>query len=851
MSGKRRRYESSWDMKQDKIPPPESNDSRRPSWEGNRKVPRYDDISRDNKHRTFDNEWGKQHTTYRDRSRSPIQSRSRSRGREWESRRSPFYDDRHKSNDYGDDVRYNSRGDNMKESWRHRSDHLSGGGSRYSRFPHHKDDRNHHHHHHDDGDDDRCRSNRVTKIQCKFFAVGKCYRDNCKFSHDASALDSQDYDRRSHDNIRAHKNSTWHHHHHHHDQQPHASDLSEKKKSWGGPTWDDVESGGFDENKKTTWEWDSHDKKKSWDEDDDDASNPNLDSKNRSWNGPSWDDDDHEKTKSKSWNGPSWDDLGLNRKGCEKNDCFLPKQHNVANDSHINNENIVSEEEPNKQILTSVEEQVEELVGNLAEQEQEHINTEKVEKGSIGNDEKSTQQCREIDTNRRSRDDDGEKSSGYGNDVRSNSGGDNLKKESWSHRQDYSRSSSHNRNSRNHYDDGDDVKDDRCHQSNRVTKIQCKFFASGNCKRDDCKFSHDVSDARNYDRRSHDNPQAHKKMTWHDDDLKASDLSEKNKSSWNGPTWDDVESGSFKKTTWESQNCDDKKKSTTRDDMSNPNLDNKNRSWDDVESGGFNETKKTTWESQNCDDKRKSTTRDDMSNVNLDNKNKNGSWNEVDASKSNAKSGNNIDEKSKSWVKKDNNSNNNKMRNEKNDHFLPQQHNVVVDDSDLKNDNIVSEEPNQQILTTEQNLTNAIDYLKSLPNSTTHNQEGNIGNKIENGKTPKKKQEEPVGKRNAKQEEEHEKGKEGNNGNDEKCMRQFRAALVEFVKEILKPKWKEGRMTREVYKSVVKKVIDKITTTIQQVQIPKTQPKIELYLSHSKPKITKLVEAYVEKLVKA
>ncbi|CAI9303123.1 unnamed protein product [Lactuca saligna] len=634
-------------------------------------------------------------------------------------------------------------------------------------------------------------------------------------------------------------NSTWHHDHDH-DQHPHASDLSEKKKSWG-----DVESGGFHENKKTTWEWDSHDKKKSWD--DDDASNPNLDNKNRSWNGPSWDDDNHEKTKSKSWNGPSWDDSGLNKKVCEKNDYFLPKQHNVANDSHINNENIVSEEQPSKQILTSVEEQVEngktpkkkqEVIGNLAEnaqKEQEHINTEKVEKGSIGNDEKSTQQCREIDPNH----------------VRSNSGGDNLKKESWSHRQDHSRSSSHNRNSRKHYDDGDDVKDDRCHQSNRVTNIQCKFFAAGNCKRDDCKFSHDVSDARNYDRRSHDNPRAHKKMTWHDDDLKASDLSEKHKSSWNGPTWDDVESGSFneknKKTTWDSHDFDDKKKSTTRDDMSNPNSDNKNKSWDDVESGGFNENKKTAWESQNCDDKRKSTKRDDMSNLNLDNKNM--SWDEVDASKSNAKSGNNIDEKSKSWVKMDNNSNNKKMRNEKNDHFLPQQHNVV-NDSHINNDNVVSEEePNQQIVTTEQNLTNAIDYLKSLPNSTTHNQEGNNNvMEIENGKTPKKKQEETVGKGKGS---ENEKGKEGNNGNDEKCMRQFRAALVEFVKEILKPKWKEGRMTREVYKSVVKKVIDKITTTIQQVQIPKTQPKIELYLTHSKPKITKLVEAYVEKLVKA
>lgn len=70
-----------------------------------------------------------------------------------------------------------------------------------------------------------------------------------------------------------------------------------------------------------------------------------------SWNGPSWD-DDHEKTK--SWNGPLWDDSGLNKKGCEKNDYFLPKQHNVVNDFHMNNENIVSVEEPNQQIITSV-----------------------------------------------------------------------------------------------------------------------------------------------------------------------------------------------------------------------------------------------------------------------------------------------------------------------------------------------------------------------------------------------------------------------------------------------------------------------------------------------------------------
>ncbi|CAN4121182.1 unnamed protein product [Withania somnifera] len=96
----------------------------------------------------------------------------------------------------------------------------------------------------------------------------------------------------------------------------------------------------------------------------------------------------------------------------------------------------------------------------------------------------------------------------------------------------------------------------------------------------------------------------------------------------------------------------------------------------------------------------------------------------------------------------------------------------------------------------------------------------------------------------------HGKVEEGSTTKDEKVMRLFKNALIEFVKEILKPIWKEGKMSREVHKTVVKKVVDKVTGAIQGEQVPKTQEKIEQYLSYSKPKIAKLVQAYVERLLK-
>uniref|UniRef100_A0A2P2K5K1 C3H1-type domain-containing protein n=1 Tax=Rhizophora mucronata TaxID=61149 RepID=A0A2P2K5K1_RHIMU len=91
---------------------------------------------------------------------------------------------------------------------------------------------------------------------------------------------------------------------------------------------------------------------------------------------------------------------------------------------------------------------------------------------------------------------------------------------------------------------------------------------------------------------------------------------------------------------------------------------------------------------------------------------------------------------------------------------------------------------------------------------------------------------------------------ESKKSKDAKGIRAFKFALVQFVKEVLKPKWKEGQMSKDAYKNIVKKVVDKVTGTMQGSNVPQTQEKIEQYLSFAKPKLTKLVQAYVDKLPK-
>ncbi|CAO2831059.1 unnamed protein product [Amaranthus hypochondriacus] len=99
----------------------------------------------------------------------------------------------------------------------------------------------------------------------------------------------------------------------------------------------------------------------------------------------------------------------------------------------------------------------------------------------------------------------------------------------------------------------------------------------------------------------------------------------------------------------------------------------------------------------------------------------------------------------------------------------------------------------------------------------------------------------------------HDAGADDDDGkkmNDTKGIRSFKFALVEMVKELLKPSWKDGQVSKDDYKTIVKKAVDKVTETLGP-QIPQTKDKIDLYLSCSKQKIDKLVQAYVEKYHKS
>ncbi|ESQ51986.1 hypothetical protein EUTSA_v10016429mg [Eutrema salsugineum] len=81
-----------------------------------------------------------------------------------------------------------------------------------------------------------------------------------------------------------------------------------------------------------------------------------------------------------------------------------------------------------------------------------------------------------------------------------------------------------------------------------------------------------------------------------------------------------------------------------------------------------------------------------------------------------------------------------------------------------------------------------------------------------------------------------------------KVTRQFRTAVVETIKEMLKPLWREGRLTKDVHNMIVKRSAEKIVSTaVQFHQVPTETESVEQYLSMSAPKIVKLVEGYVEK----
>nr|GEU87691.1 protein FRIGIDA-ESSENTIAL 1-like isoform X1 [Tanacetum cinerariifolium] len=88
---------------------------------------------------------------------------------------------------------------------------------------------------------------------------------------------------------------------------------------------------------------------------------------------------------------------------------------------------------------------------------------------------------------------------------------------------------------------------------------------------------------------------------------------------------------------------------------------------------------------------------------------------------------------------------------------------------------------------------------------------------------------------------------EGDMHREPKALRLFRAALIEFIKELVKPTWREGKLSKDAHKLIVKKAVDKVVSTLPAEHIPSMQESIDMYLSTSKPKLEKLVQGYIEK----
>lgn len=76
---------------------------------------------------------------------------------------------------------------------------------------------------------------------------------------------------------------------------------------------------------------------------------------------------------------------------------------------------------------------------------------------------------------------------------------------------------------------------------------------------------------------------------------------------------------------------------------------------------------------------------------------------------------------------------------------------------------------------------------------------------------------------------------------DSRSMKLFKVALADFVKEVLKPSWRQGNMSKEAFKTIVKKTVDKVSGAMLSHQIPKSQAKINQYMESSQRKLTKLV----------
>ncbi|CAN1327203.1 Protein FRIGIDA-ESSENTIAL 1 [Linum perenne] len=77
---------------------------------------------------------------------------------------------------------------------------------------------------------------------------------------------------------------------------------------------------------------------------------------------------------------------------------------------------------------------------------------------------------------------------------------------------------------------------------------------------------------------------------------------------------------------------------------------------------------------------------------------------------------------------------------------------------------------------------------------------------------------------------------------ESKYPRHFRTALISLVKELLKPTWREGHLSKDAHNTIVRKSTEKVLSTMQPHQVPTTAESIKHYLQSSRPKLEKLIE---------
>ncbi|CAM6081958.1 unnamed protein product [Calypogeia fissa] len=95
------------------------------------------------------------------------------------------------------------------------------------------------------------------------------------------------------------------------------------------------------------------------------------------------------------------------------------------------------------------------------------------------------------------------------------------------------------------------------------------------------------------------------------------------------------------------------------------------------------------------------------------------------------------------------------------------------------------------------------------------------------------------------------KWKENKKKDEGRVLNLIRKAVTEQVKDALKPSWKGGHITKEAFKTIAKKAVDKVMGALElKGAIPKTQEKVDSFMTTSKPKIAKLVQGYVDKYSK-